>query len=148
MVAKGVFKGTVAVAAGYVSQQAAFVPPTFLAEQAPVVAPYLNFVIGTFVGLVFSDIVTRDVTPGKPVLGAAKGLSGALGAAVPLVYLTDVQLFYDLCANPAVRDALTSAVGAGNCYPYLTMVAGTFVGTVVGDIVLAPFSQSEKKKRK
>lgn len=55
--------------------------------------------VGVFVGLLVADVLTGDITPGRPVLGAAKGLSGALGAAFPLVSLTDARPFVTVCGT-------------------------------------------------
>lgn len=91
-----------------------------------------GFVVGAFLGLVVADILTGDVHPGRPVLGAVKGLSGALG---------DVGPFLTFCS--VAGGLVESAVGTGKCYPYLKLVTGTFVGVVIGDIFVAPFSSSK-----
>jgi hypothetical protein len=147
MVAKSVFKGTAAVAVGYLSQQQAFVPAAVSDLAPPEVEAYLNFVVGTFIGLVLADAATRDITPGKPVKGAVKGATGALGGAIPLILIEDVALFHEICAIPLAHEILTTGVGGGNCYPYLVLVTGTFIGVVAGDILIAPYSMYEKKKQ-
>ncbi len=133
---KGTVKGLVAVASGYVAQTSGRVPQMLLGSG--VLGQYFGFVVGTFLGLVVADILTRDVHPGRPVLGAVKGLSAALGAAIPLVYLNDFGPFFTICS--VAGGSIESVVGAGGCYPYLKLVTGTFVGVVLGDIFLAPFT--------
>lgn len=136
---KGTIKGLVAVASGYVAQTSGRVPQLLLGSGE--LAQYFGFVVGTFLGLVVADILTRDVHPGRPVLGAVKGLSAALGAAIPLVYLGDFEPFLTFCS--VAGGPVESVVGAGGCYPYLKLVTGTFVGVLVGDIFLAPFSSGD-----
>lgn len=136
---KGIAKGLVAVASGYVAQASGRVPKLLLGSGE--LGQYFGFVVGTFLGLVVADILTRDVHPGRPVLGAVKGLSAALGAAIPLLYLGDFGPFRTVCT--AAGGPVESVVGVGDCYPYLKMVTGTFVGVVVGDIFLAPFSSAD-----
>jgi hypothetical protein len=136
---KGTVKGLVAVASGYVAQTSGLVPQMLVGQG--VLGQYLGFVVGTFLGLVVSDILTGDVHPGRPVLGAVKGLSASLGAAIPLVYLGDFQPFVTVCSTAG--GSIESVVGAGGCYPYLKLVTGTFIGVVIGDIFLAPFSSSD-----
>lgn len=133
---KGTIKGLVAVASGYVAQTSGRVPQLLLGFGE--LGQYFGFVVGAFLGLVVADILTRDVHPGRPVLGGVKGLSAALGAAIPLVYLGDFEPFLTFCS--VAGGPVESVVGAGECYPYLKLVTGTFVGVIIGDIFLAPFS--------
>lgn len=51
----------------------------------------------------------------------------------------DFGPFVAICAS-ALGVLVESVVGAGLCYPYLELVAGTFAGVLIGDVVLAPFS--------
>jgi hypothetical protein len=133
---KGTLKGLVAIASGYVAQASGRVPEILFGPGE--LTQYSGFVVGTFLGLVAADILARDVHPGRPVYGAVKGLSAAIGAAIPLVYLGDFGPFLTLCS--VAGGPVESVVGVGGCYPYLKLVTGTFVGVVVGDVFLAPFS--------
>ena len=132
----GTVKALVAIISGYVAQQSELVPQ--LLAGSGELGQYFGFVVGTFVGLVVADLLTGDVHPGRPVLGAVKGLSGAVGAAIPLVYFGEFGPFLTLCS--VAGDTIEAVVGTGQCYPYLKLVAGTTVGVVIGDIFLAPFS--------
>lgn len=136
---KGTVKGVVAVVSGVLAQASGRVPELLLGGQFAEVGQYLGFLVGASVGLVVSDVLTGDVTPGRPVLGAAKGLSAGLGAAFPLLFLADVGALVWLCGT-VVGGLIEGVVGADLCYPYLVMVVGTFAGVVIGDAVLAPFS--------
>ena len=51
----------------------------------------------------------------------------------------DFGPFVAICAS-ALGVLVESVVGPGLCYPYLELVAGTFAGVLIGDVVLAPFS--------
>jgi len=137
---KGTVKGLVAVISGYVAQTSGLVPQLLFGSGE--FGQYLGFVVGTFLGLVVADILTGDVHPGQPVLGAAKGLSATVGAAIPLVYLGDFGPFLTICS--VAGESIESVVGVGGCYPYLKLVTGTFIGVIIGDIFLAPFSSKEE----
>lgn len=137
-VIKGIGKGVIAVLAGAIAQEVGYLPSLALNGQFADLGQYLGFVIGTFVGLVVADILARDVTPSQPVLGFMKGLSAALGAAVPLIYLAEFGPVIVLC-NGSIGEALELFVGTGHCHTYLTMIVGTFVGILLGDIFHAPF---------
>lgn len=137
-VVKGIGKGVIAVSAGFVAQEVGYLPSLVLGGQFGALGQYLGFVIGTFGGLLVADLLAWDISPGRPVLGFVKGLSAALGAAVPLVYLADFGLFLSLCNGP-LGESLEVVVGAGRCHAYLKMVAGTFVGVLIGDLLHAPF---------
>lgn len=132
-VIKGIGKGVIAVLAGAVAQKVGYIPSLALSGQYTELGQYLGFVIGTFVGLVIADILARDVSPGRPVLGFLKGLSAALGAAVPLIYFAEVGPLFSLCSG-SIGEALAVFVGAGQCHIYLKMITGTFVGIVLGDL--------------
>jgi hypothetical protein len=135
---KGTVKGLVAVTSGLVAQLSGAVPRLVLQGQLTPIGDYLGFVVGTFLGLVAADILTGDVRPGRPVLGALKGLSGALGAGIPLVLFADFGPFVTVCGTGA-GDTIENVVGAGLCHDYLKMVTGTFLGVLVGDILLGPY---------
>ena len=136
---KGTVKGLVAVISGYVAQTSGLVPQLLFGSGE--LGQYLGFVVGTFLGLVAADILTGDVHPGRPVLGAVKGFSGTVGAAIPLVYLGDFGPFLTICSTAG--ESIESVVGLGGCYPYLKLVTGTFIGVLIGDIFLAPFSSKK-----
>ena len=136
---KGTAKGVVAVVSGAVAQLSGRVPEILLSGQFAEFGQYLGFVVGASAALLVSDVLTGDVTPGRPLLGAAKGLSAGLGAAFPLLFLADVGALVWLCGT-VVGGLIEGVVGVGGCYPYLVMVLGTFAGVVIGDVVLAPFS--------
>jgi hypothetical protein len=136
---KGTAKGVVAILSGTVAQMSGRVPRLLFGSGE--LGQYFGFVAGTFLGLVVADVLTGDVHAGRPVLGAVKGLSGAVGAAIPLVYLGDFGPFLTVCS--IAGESAKSVVGAGGCYPYLKLVTGTFVGVVIGDLFLAPFSSEQ-----
>lgn len=137
-VKKGVAKGLVAVAAGFVAQEYGYLPSLVLEGQFAELGQFLDFVAGTFLGLVVADILSRDIPLGRPGLGFVKGMSAALGAAVPLIYFADYAPFVALCNSP-IGASIEGFVGEGHCVAYLKMVAGTFVGVLITDILHAPF---------
>lgn len=139
---KGTAKGLIAVAAGFVAQESERVPQLVLDGQFPELGQYFGFVLGAFAGLIVADILSRDVTPGRPLLGVMKGLSAAAGAAFPLLYLADFGPFVTVCGSQ-IGEYIEQFVGIGLCYAYLTMVAGTFVGVLIGDIFHAPFRRGQ-----
>ena len=94
---------------------------------------YYDFVVGIFAGLAIVGLMTGDVHLGWPVLGAVKGLSGAVGAAIPLVYFGELGLFLELYS--VAGDTIEAVAGTGQCYPYLKLIAGAAVDVVIGGIL-------------
>lgn len=130
---KGSVKGVIAVTAGLAAQVSGQIPRGILCGPLAEYDPYLSFVVGAFVGLVVSDVLSGDVSPGRPALGFFKGLTAAVGAAIPLV-LGDFGWFVTFCDTQAGA-IVEQFVGAGRCYAYLKLVVGAFVGVLIGDVV-------------
>lgn len=141
---KGTVKGVIAVAAGFVAHESKRIPKLLLDGQFAELGQYSDFVIGAFLGLVVVDILSRDVALGRPFFGFVKGLSAAIGAAFPLIYLANFEPFVNLCISPIGR-YIEEFVGVGLCYAYLEIVAGTFVGVLIADIFHAPFRRRSTK---
>lgn len=131
----GTVKALVAIISGYVAQQSGLVPQLLVGSGE--LGQYHNFVVVTFVGLVVANLLTDDVHLGLPVLGAVKGLSAIVSAAIPLVYFGEFRPFLEFCS--VAGDTIEAVVGTGQCYPYLKLVAGTTVSFIISNI-LPPFS--------